>query len=84
LLRFIRDLVTGRAGRPVSEWFVVEFDSDVVRVSAEPLRAAKLFLIEGGSPDRGVTPLGGEGEALKNLHAHPAVWAPFVLFGGVR
>jgi hypothetical protein len=36
LLRFIRDVVTGRASRPVSEWFAVEFDSNVVRVSAEP------------------------------------------------
>lgn len=36
LLRFIRDVATGRTGRPVSEWFAVEFDSEVVRVAAEP------------------------------------------------
>jgi hypothetical protein len=34
--RFIRDLMTGKMRRPVSEWFTVEFDSQVVRMEAEP------------------------------------------------
>lgn len=36
LFRFIRDLLTGRMNRPLSEWFTVEFDSDLVRVAADP------------------------------------------------
>jgi hypothetical protein len=35
LLRFIRDLLTGRMGRPISDWFTVEFDEEVVRLSAD-------------------------------------------------
>ena len=36
ILRFVRDLVTGRMNRPLSEWFVVEFDAESVHLKAEP------------------------------------------------
>ena len=49
---------------------------------AEALRQAKLFLIDGGIPDRGVSVVGSEGSSRsKNSHAHPSLWAPFVLYG---
>jgi CHAT domain-containing protein len=48
---------------------------------AEALRR-ELSIVEG--VDRGARIAGqtGEANAPTNLHAHPALWAPFVLFGG--
>lgn len=49
---------------------------------AAALREAKLQLIREGSPDRGVAPIAND--AIRNPHAHPSIWAPFVQFGDAR
>jgi CHAT domain-containing protein len=51
---------------------------------AEALRQTKLALIEGR--ERGAKAIGSDTPTRKttNLHAHPSLWAPFVIYGGLR
>jgi CHAT domain-containing protein len=86
-------LIAGAQSVVATQWSVRDDVASVVartfyrrlfdgEAPAKALRQAKRSIIQGG--DRGAMVAGHAGDANTptNLHAHPAFWAPFVLYGG--
>jgi CHAT domain-containing protein len=51
---------------------------------AEALRQAKLALIDGKERGAAIPASANSARKAINLHAHPSLWAPFVIYGGLR
>ena len=89
-------LIAGAQSVVATQWKVLDDVAATIAINfyerlfdgvdpAEALRQAKLWYIEEGGRQRGVeVTVLGDKEAVKNPHAHPSLWAPFVLYGGTQ